>query len=176
MNKKFFLQKLQAERDGFELLLNRVGFTRTMTVKGVIGNWSIKDIIAHVWAYEQFIADRLHEIKHGEMYQPSKKFNTLDAFIIKFGYPDFGSPLLDDEESDAWVYEKYKNVSLEEIVSQELQAYASIISALETIPEHLIKDHNLLELVADNTYNHYNEHTKAINAWLKNHTAKTKKS
>jgi hypothetical protein len=175
MNKKTFLHKLQVERDKFELLLNRVGFTRTMTIKGVSGNWSIKDIIAHIWAYEQYISDRLNEIKHGDLYYPCKKFNALDAFIDQFGYPDFGSPLLDDEEANAWVYEKYKNVALEEIVAQEIQAYSSIVSAIESIPDYLIKEHNLFERVADNTYHHYHEHTKAIKAWLKKHSSKTKK-
>jgi hypothetical protein len=175
MNKKTFLHKLQVERDKFELLLNRVGFTRTMTIKGVSGSWSIKDIVAHIWAYEQYIADRLNEIKHGDLYYPCKKFNALDAFIDQFGYPDFGSPLLDDEEANAWVYEKYKNVALEEIVAQEIQAYSSIVSAIESIPDYLIKEHNLFERVADNTYHHYHEHTKAIKAWLKKHSSKTKK-
>lgn len=175
MNKNIFLHKLQTERDKFELLLNRVGFTRTMTVKGVSGNWSIKDIIAHIWAYEQYIADRLSEIKHGDIYYPCKKFNALDAFLIEFGYPDFGSPLLDEEESNAWVYEKYKNVALEEIVAQEIQAYSAIISAIESMPEYVLNQHNLFERIADNTYHHYHEHSKAIKAWLKNQSTKTKK-
>lgn len=175
MNKIYFLDKLQRERDKFELLLNRVGFTRTMTIKGVSGNWSIKDIIAHIWAYEQYISDRLNEIKHGEIYHPCKKFNALDAFIDEFGYPDFGSPLLDDDESNAWIYEKYKNVALDEIVAQENQAFVSIVSTLESLPEHLIKEHNLFERVADNTYHHYHEHIKTIKAWLRKYSSKTKK-
>lgn len=175
MNKIFFLNKLQRERDKLELLLNRVGFTRTMTIKGVSGNWSIKDIIAHIWAYEQYISDRLNEIKHGEIYYPCKKFNALDAFIDEFGYPDFGSPLLDDDESNVWVYEKYKNVALDEIVTQENQAFVSIISTIESMPEHLIKEHNLFERVADNTYHHYQEHIKSIRSWLRKHSSKTKK-
>lgn len=172
MEKTLFLERLQRERDKFELLLNRVGFTRTMTIKGVIGNWSIKDIIAHIWAYEQYISDRLNEIKHGEFYTPCKTHNALDAFIDEFGYPDFGSPLLDDDTPNAWVYEKYKNVSLEEIVTQEIQAFTSIVSLVDSISEHLLKQHNLFERVADNTYHHYHEHTKAIKAWLKNHATK----
>lgn len=175
MNKSIFLNRLQRERDKFELLLNRVGYTRTMTINGVSGNWSIKDIIAHIWAYEQYISDRLNEIKHGEIYYPCKKFNALDAFIDEFGYPDFGSPLLDDDESNAWIYEKYKNVALDEIVAQENQAFVSIVSTFESIPEHLIKEHNLFEGVADNTYHHYHEHIKAIKAWLRKHSSKTKK-
>src|SRR5215475_3504148 len=94
---KQFINKLLNERDKFELLLNRVGFTRRMTMKGVSGNWSIKDIIAHVWAYEQYIADRVNEIMHGEVYIPCKTQNALDAFLDQFGYPDFGSPLLTDK-------------------------------------------------------------------------------
>lgn len=175
MNKSSFLNKLQQERDKFELLLNRVGFTRSMTIKGVVGNWSIKDIIAHIWAYEQYISDRLNEIKHGEVYKPCKTLNALDAFLDEFGYPDFGSSLLDDDTPNVWIYEKYKNVSLEEIVAQEIQAFSSIISSVESMPEHLIKQHNIFDRVTDNTYYHYREHAKAIKAWLKSHSAKTKK-
>lgn len=175
MNKIFFLDKLQRERDKFERLLNRTGFANIMTVKGVSGNWSIKDIIAHIWAYEQYISDRLNEIKHGEIYHPCKTHNALDAFLEEFGYPDFGSPLLDDDTPNAWVYEKYKNVSLEEIVAQEVQAFNSIITTITSMPESVIEQNNLYERVADNTYHHYQEHVKAIRVWLKNYSDKTKK-
>ncbi len=155
------------ERDRFELLLNRVGFTRRMTVKGVSGNWSIKDILAHVWAYEQYIADRMNEIAHGEHYTPCKTHNALDAFLDEHGYPDFGSPLVDDESVNEWVFEKYKRVALEEIVAQELQAFASIHAALEGISDETLGKHNLLERVADNTLHHYRHHMRDIRRWLK---------
>jgi hypothetical protein len=176
MSRKQFISKLLHERDKFELLLNRVGFTRRMTMKGVAGNWSIKDIIAHIWAYEQYITDRLHEILHREVYVPCKTHNALEAFLDEFGYPDFGSPLLDDYTANAWVFEKYRNIPLEEIVAQEIQAFNSIVSALEVMPEEPIKRHNLLDRVADNTYHHYREHIRDIKAWLQAHTVNSKKS
>ena len=175
MSKKLFIEKLLHERDKFELLLNRVGFTRRMTLKGVSGKWSIKDIIAHVWAYEQYMADRISEIAHGQTYQPCKTHNALDAFLDEFGYPDFGSPLLDDEVTNAWVFARYRNVPLEEIVVQEIQAFASIVSALEAMPEELIKRHNLYDRVADNTYHHYRDHSRDIKVWLKTHAVNSKK-
>jgi hypothetical protein len=165
--KKSFIARLLHERDRFELLLNRIGFTRRMTMKGVTGNWSIKDIVAHIWAYEQYIADRLHEIAHGEVYAPSKTHNALEAFCDSFGYPDFGSPLLTDDESNAWVYEQYKNVPLEEVVAQEIQAFTSIVKALEALPDGTIKHHNLLNRVADNTIHHYRAHIHDIKVWMK---------
>ena len=152
--RKQFIEKLMHERDKFELTLNRVGYTRRMTLKGVSGKWSIKDILAHILAYELYIADRMNEILHHEPYTPCKTQSALDAFLEEFGYPDFGSPLLDDDEPNAWVVDKYRAVSLEDVVAQELQAFSSIVSMLEKMPSAVIKEHNLFDRVANNTYHH----------------------
>ena len=165
--KETFLARLMHERDKFELLLNRVGYTRRMTLKGVSGKWSIKDILAHILAYEQYIADRMHEILHGETYIPCRTQNALDAFLDEFGYPDFGSSLLDDEGPNAWVAEKYANVPLEDVVAQEIQAFVSIISALEKMPEEMMLRHHLYDRIAKNTFQHYREHTADIKRWLR---------
>jgi hypothetical protein len=170
-NKEVFLARLMHERDKFELLLNRVGYTRRMTLKGVSGKWSIKDMLAHILAYELYIADRMNEILHGEHYAPARTQNALDAFLDEFGYPDFGSPLLDDDGPSEWVTEKYKNVSLEDLVSQEIQAFASIIASLEKTPEEMLNQHNLFDRIANNTYRHYREHSAEIKRWLRFSTA-----
>jgi hypothetical protein len=163
------------ERDRFELLLNRVGYTRKMTLNGVSGKWSIKDILAHILSYEQYMADRMHEILNHEVYVPCKTQTALDAFVDEFGYPDFGSALLDDDAPNAWVVEKYKNVSLDDVVTQELQAFSAIISALEQMTEETITKHNLNERIANNTFKHYRDHIKDIRAWLKTNAVNSKK-
>lgn len=169
--KEVFLARLMQERDKFELLLNRVGYTRRMTLKGVLGKWSIKDMLAHVLVYELYTADRMNEILHDEVYVPCRTQNALAAFLDEFGYPDFGSPLLDDDGPNEWVIEKYKNVSLEDVVAQEIQAFASIISSLEKMSEELLNHHNLFDRVANNTYRHYREHSSDIKRWLRSSAA-----
>ena len=176
MVKKQFIEKLMHERDKFELLLNRVGYSRRMTMKGVSGKWSIKDILAHILAYEQYIADRMNEILHGQIYTPCKTQTALDAFLVEYGYPDFGSPLLDDDAPNAWVVDRYKNVSLEEVVAQELQAFSSIVTTLEKMPETILEQHNLFDRIANNTYKHYREHLKDIKDWLKVNAVTSKRS
>jgi hypothetical protein len=163
--KKQFIEKLMRERDRFEMTLNRVGYTRRMTLKGVSGKWSIKDILAHILAYELYIADRMNEILHGEPYVPCRTQTALDAFLDHFGYPDFGSPLLDDEAPNVWVVERYKNVALEDIVAQEVQAFNTIVDLLGNMPERLLHEHNLLDRVAHNTFHHYREHLRDIRHW-----------
>jgi len=174
MTRKTFIDKLMHERDRFELTLNRVGYTRRMTLKGVSGKWSIKDILAHILAYELYIADRMNEILHGESYIPCKTQTALDAFLDQFGYPDFGSSLLDDDAPNEWVIQKYKSVSLEDVVAQEIQAFSSIVSMLEKIPEKALTEHNLLDRVANNTYHHYREHLRDIRHWLKTQSVNNK--
>ena len=176
MNKRLFISRLIRERDKFELLVNRVGFTRRLTLKGVVGKWSVKDILAHVLAYELYMADRMQEILQNETYIPSKTQTALDAFLDEFGYPDFGSPLLDEDTPNAWVVEKYRNVSLEDIVTQELNAFASIVELLEAMTETTIEHHNIYDRVANNTYKHYREHIRDIKRWLAMNAANSKNS
>ena len=176
MNKRLFISRLIRERDKFELLVNRVGFTRRLTLKGVVGKWSVKDILAHVLAYELYMADRMQEILQNETYIPSKTQTALDAFLDEFGYPDFGSPLLDEDTPNAWVVEKYRNVSLEDIVIQELNAFASIVELLEAMTETTIEQHNIYDRVANNTYKHYREHIRDIKRWLAMNAANSKNS
>jgi hypothetical protein len=165
-NKHVFLARLMRERDKFELLINRIGFTRRLTLPGVLGKWSVKDLLAHVLVYEQYVADRMYEIQQDEPYIPSRTQNALDAFLEQYGYPDFGSPLLDNEAPLEWVVEKYRSVSLEDIVTQELNAFASIVASLEKMTEATINQHNLYERIATNTYKRYREHSRDIRSWL----------
>jgi hypothetical protein len=175
-NKDIFLARLLRERDKFELLVNRLGFSRQLTMPGVLGKWSIKDILAHLLAYELYIADRMGEILHSEVYVPCRTQNALDAFLDQFGYPDYGSPLLDDDAPNDWVIEKYRNVSLEDVVMQEVQAFASIVTSLQLMSEEMIDSHNLYERIANNTYKHYRDHIRDIRKWLVENAANSRNS
>jgi hypothetical protein len=165
-NKDIFLARLLRERDKFELLINRIGFTRRLTLPGVLGKWSIKDLLAHLLVYEQYMADRIYEIQQGEPYVPSRTQNALDAFLDQFGYPDLGSPLLEDDAHLDWVVEKYRSVSMEDLITQELNAFASIVASLEKMTEETIGKHNLYERIANSTYKRYREHSRDIHSWL----------
>jgi len=167
MPKKSFITKLLHERDKFELLLNRVGYIRRMTLMGVAGKGSIKDALASILTYEQYIADRMAEILHEEPYIPCKTQTALDAFQDEFGYPDFGSPLLDEETPKAWVIQKYRNISLDDVVAHELQAFSSIVSLLEKMPEEIIHQHNIYNRIINHTSQQYREYAREIKHWLK---------
>ncbi len=167
MNKITFLPRLQRERDKFENLLNQVGFTRQMTMAGVCVNLSIKDLLADILTREQFIADRLNEILHDEAYWTSTSHTAFENFQKENGYPDYESPLCENEKHSHFVIYKYKNIGLDDIVEQELAAYSNILSAMERLTHNQCLDHDIFHRVAEHTYKPYRRTSAEINRWLK---------
>lgn len=167
MNKTILLERLQRERDQFEQLLNRVGFARRLTMKGVSGHLTVKDLLADVLLHEQFLADRLSEILEGETYAPSSSFTALENFQNHYGYPDFESTLYEKDKPNLLVLDQYKNIEFDEIVSQELAVYANILDAFEKLTYHQCLDHDLFHRIAEHTYRPYRRVGSAIQRWLK---------
>jgi hypothetical protein len=52
------------------------------------------------------------------------------------------------------------------MITQELNAFASIVVSLEKMTEATINKHNLYERIANNTYKRYRQHSRDILSWL----------
>ena len=161
MRKQRLLHRLQDERQHWELLINYVASSR-MGIGCVAGTWAVRDIIAHIVAQEQYLADRLAEIARGESFSVCQTQDELDTFMEEYGYPDFESPLLQPEIANDWVVNKYKSVSNGDLVALELHAFDAILEALSTLTEYQLDDNNMFRLIAHYTYEHYNEHAADI--------------
>ena len=167
MEKTVFFERLQRERDKFEILLNRVGFTRQLTMKGVFGSLSIKDLLADVLSREQFIADRLSEIANGEPYAPSTSFTALENFQKRNGYPDYESNLFEKDKPNHLVVYKFKNIGMDDIVEQDLATYMSIVELLQQLTHNQCLNHDLFHRIAEHTYKPYRRTSAEINRWLR---------
>ena len=174
MNKIIFLERLQQERDAFELLLNKVGFSRQMTMKGVYGSLSIKDLLADILARELFIADRLSEILHSESHDKCETFAELQDFQSEYGFPDYESDLTNKTEPNHLVIYKYKNIGLDDIVEQEIAVYAAILISMEKLTHEQFLDHDLYYRVGEQTYKSYRRVAGYIRSWLKSIEAESK--
>ena len=167
MDKTLLLERLQNERDRFEILLNRIGYARQLTMRGVIGGLTVKDLLAEVLTYEQFIADRLSEILDKEAYAPSASFTALENFQREYNYPDYESSLLEKDKFHPLILDLYKNIEFDEIASQELATYANILESIEKLSHHQCLDHDLFHRIAEHTYRPYRRTSTAIYHWLK---------
>jgi hypothetical protein len=165
MTKAKLLENLQTERTNWESLLKEIDAERLITA-GVVGEWSIKDVIAHIMSYEQYILDRIRETLRGEAYLPSETPEALEVYLNKYGYPDFGSPLLDDDEPNAWVIQHYKAEAPEAVIMKERQVYADLLKVIQELPEQTFAEGQYAERIESNTTEHYQHHANDIRNWL----------
>lgn len=165
MNKSKLLETLQMERADWESVLEQVG-KEHWTSPGVVGDWSVKDVIAHIMSYEHYILDRLLETLRGEVYSPSETPEALTVYLQKHGYPDFGSSLLDDDEPNAWVVQHHRSKSVDEVVMQERRIFDQLLQVIRELSETALVEHQYAERIESNTSEHYQHHARDIRDWL----------
>jgi hypothetical protein len=115
---------------------------------GVTGQWSVRDIIAHVTWWEEEALSHLPEVLEGR--RPprySVKYGGIDAF-------------------NALMTEKRKDLSLAEVLRQHDDVHARLVEYVRAAPEDLFAtETRFRRRLRLDTYSHYPIHAKAIRAW-----------
>ena len=164
MTKDKFLSILRSERANWEALLSEADISH-MTQPGVAGEWSLKDVIAHVAVYEEWISSVLEELMRGET-------KTLNS-----GQPED----VDVEKRNARLFRENQHHPLQEVLSFSQQAFQHLLAVVQSLSEedliatsprfkHLLPaywpDESLWKTIAGDSYEHYHQHIPDIRAWL----------
>ena len=118
MNKSELLHWLQEEYGQWEALLEQIGPAR-LEQPGVNGDWSMKDIVAHLTGWNRRLAANLGEAARGEPEPP----------------PPWPVHLQTDDEINAWIYESYRERSLQEVLEESRQVFQQILAIVESLPD-----------------------------------------
>ncbi len=161
MRKSQLLARIQNEREEWEHVLNHVGTIR-FGIGGVSGHWSVRDILAHITAREQYMADRLYEVQQGTSLPACQTQDELDTFLEEFGYPDFESPILPEQQANEWAVIKYRDLAFKDLVDLEIHAFEVLHENIMALSEEQLNENNLAERLARATYKHYQQHTADI--------------
>lgn len=159
------LLKLIAEsHDQMERLLASMD-ERQLTQPGVYDNLSVKDILAHLSAWERLADDWIGAGLCGErpvVYTPGFEVNDPDDEAIMH--------LLNDH-----IYQENRDRPLAEVLTQFRATHFHTLELVQALSEIDLNDPNrfdwcnsrpLWTLIAVNTYEHYEEHIVLIQAWL----------
>ena len=159
ISKDQLLKDIRTERRRLEKNLSAL--TREdMILSGVTGTWSIKDILAHLVAWE-------------------KLFLEWYFMGVQGGIPNTMPVGMSQKTIDALnqrIYEKNQRRSLNEILEEFHSSYQEILRVIESIPEEDMFTHNrfrwtgpltLADYIAGNTCNHYAWAKSQIRKWLK---------
>jgi uncharacterized protein (TIGR03083 family) len=155
ITKAKLIQKIEVSRMWLEEVLGQVDPSQ-MTQPGVVGDWSVKDIVAHLTAWERMMVAWLADYPKGVPVERP----TSDA------------------EFDEWnerIYLENKVKPLEEVLREFESTHEMTLQALHDTPEEVLFETGrysyrgglpLWQMVAGNTWWHYSEHGEEIQAAL----------
>jgi hypothetical protein len=118
MKKSELLNWLQEEYRQWQVMLDQIGPTR-MDQPGVNGDWSMKDIIAHLTGWNRHLANRLKAAQRGEPEPP----------------PPWPAHLQTEDEINAWIYETNRGRSVREVLDESHQLFQEIVTVIESVPD-----------------------------------------
>jgi hypothetical protein len=115
---------------------------------GVAGDWSVKDVIAHVtWWEEEALTHLPHIVEGGRPPRYSVTYGGIDAF-------------------NALMAERKRHLSLAEVLRQAGETHERLIAYVGSVPEEFIaRETRFRRRLRLDTYSHYPIHTEAIRRW-----------
>lgn len=119
-----------------------------LTEPGAMGDWSVKDILAHVTTWEQEALKYLPLIlQGGRPPRYSVEYGGIDAF-------------------NAQIMEQKRGLSLSDVLRQLDETHGRLIDYVESAPEDQIThETRFRRRLRFDTYRHYQEHAEVIRAW-----------
>jgi hypothetical protein len=159
MNKEKLIEDIQIERLHLEKTLGKI-VAQQMLTPGVMDDWTVKDVLAHITVWEQRMVRWLEQTVREEV-------------------PEMLPPGMTWEDLDQWneqTYQKHHLRDLDEVLADFELTYRQALSAVQGISEEDLIDPGrfpwregrpLWIMVAANTSWHYKEHEETITTWLK---------
>ncbi len=167
MTKAELLERMRTGRAEWETLLAEVGEAR-MTEPGVEGEWSVKDVAAHIMVYERWVAGNLGGAVPEEPPAPPE----VD---------------MDDQDArNAWFHARHRDSPLGNVLAESRQVHEQLRDLVQALPEGEVGARfgitpegklrpatesdgphwPLWSIIDGNAGGHYFDHLPALRAWL----------
>ncbi len=153
MNKDEVITRVRTERSRWNDIIAHID-DDLMLKPGVEGDWSAKDVLAHVIWYEREIIGLLR----------ARAFVGSDLWAL---------PL---DERNAGVHAETKSMTLEEVRAESERVFPELLEQLEALPEDAYGDPSSFPgmpaewepwfIIAGNTFNHYPDHIESLRQLL----------
>lgn len=117
------LAAIERERDSWEALLAEVGEAR-MLEPGPMGEWSFKDLAAHLTGWRARTLQRLEAAANG---QPEPD-------------PVWPARLATDDEVNDWIHEVNRDRLLGEVIAESRESYARLAEIVQRLPDAALYD------------------------------------
>ncbi len=147
---------IERERALWRDLVDEVGEER-MNEPGPMGDWTFKDMAAHLLGWRERTLMRLEAANEGQEEPP----------------PAWPAALDDDDSINAWIQERSSEQSVREVLDATDMSYERLVNAIAARPEDLITRPDAFpwldgeSLAETNLFSHlHDEHMPSVRAWL----------
>jgi len=159
--KSALLEQIERERVFWEQLQAEIGQQR-MLVPGATGEWTFKDVVAHLNGWRAKTLARLQAAVHG---------GTPAA-------PPWPADLDEDDDVDQindWIYQASRERSLEDVLGEYSQSFQRMRDAVTALPERdltevgrypWLQGYALAQVITDSFGHLHEEHEPVLRAWL----------
>jgi len=153
LTKSELLEQIRSERGLLEETLARLTHPR-MFIPGVEGEWTVKDILAHISTWERWMIRWINRLLEG------KKPDTPEPWDV--------------DRMNAETYKRVKRLSLADVLKEFRESHWDSLTLAESLSEEQLQTiysdrwpmGPLWLGVAANTCFHYKEHRIDIQKWL----------
>jgi uncharacterized protein (TIGR03083 family) len=148
--------RLRTDREFWRSLVAEVGRDR-MNEPGPMGEWTFKDLVAHLVGWRNRRIRQIEAIGRGEPEPPEPWPAELD----------------DDDRINDWIHEHDRGRTLDDILADYDSSFERLAQAIEALPDQTKSDPDGVAWTegapfedGDPTSHLHDEHLPAIRAWL----------
>ena len=153
ITKSEFLSQVARSRARWDRLVGQVA-PEEMQLAGFCGEWSLKEVMAHILWHEREMQAMLETRNFG------------------------GSPYweLPTDERNERIHQELRTLELTAVRAQASHTYEALMEQLQALPEENLNDAAAFpgmpeewrpwEVLASNTYEHYADHSQQAEAWI----------
>jgi len=157
ITKAGLLHELRAARAEWDDLMAEVGAAR-MTEPGAAGDWSVKDVMAHLTCYSRWFVHASEAHFRGEM-------PPLD-----------GTEGMGFEQRNQFRHQQTHDHSLADVQAESQQVFSRLLEVVEAHSEEFLTQPQQFDgapgpllvwkMLEGDGYEHYRNHMRSIRAWL----------
>lgn len=160
MSKTELIKWLMEEQQKWELLLAAIG-ERRMEQPGVNGDWSMRDIVAHLTGWQRWLVARLQAAAEGQAAPP----------------PPWPTDISTEDAINHWIYESNRERPVRLVLDDMRNVHEQLLATLQAIPDgariesieakfHVIWIGDQRFAVGEFFHHFYDDHATDVLSWL----------
>jgi hypothetical protein len=124
---------------------------KQLTQRGAVGEWSVKDVLAHIVSWEETAAPDLTRLARGD----TPVLESIDLYAANF------------DPMNAAIMSLRRNLPLDQVLRELIISHADFMAAVARLPESVLADGRFGRVLVQITAEHDEEHAQHIADWRK---------